>query len=123
MTVPGHTGMRPSVGLSPTVPQNAAGIRIDPPASEPSAIGTAPAATVAAEPALDPPVFNRGFHGFRVTPVSGEFPVPFQPNSGMVVLPMITTPASSMRSIIGELLSGTYSVLVREPRVAGNPLR
>ena len=86
-------------------------------------MGTAPVATVTAEPALEPPELRVVSQGLRVTPLSGEMPVPFQPNSGMVVLPMMTTPASSMRSIIGELVSGTYSVLVREPRVAGKPLR
>ena len=94
LTVPGQTGMALSVGLSPTTPQNDAGILIEPPASLPSATGTAPAPTVAPEPALEPPELRAGFHGLRVTPVRGELPVPFQPNSGVVVLPMTTVPAS-----------------------------
>jgi hypothetical protein len=99
--------MRPSVGLKPAIPQKAAGMRIEPPASVPSAIGTAPAATVAAEPALEPPELRAGFQGLRVTPVSGEMPVPFPPNSGVVVLPMMTVPASSMRWTMGAFSSGT----------------
>ena len=77
VTVPGHTGIRPSVGLWPVTPQNEAGMRIDPPASEPSAIGTDPAATVAADPELDPPQLRIVFQGLRVTPVSGEIASPF----------------------------------------------
>ena len=39
---PGIFGTSPKVGLCPTTPQNAAGMRIDPPPSVPSAIGVAP---------------------------------------------------------------------------------
>src|SRR5271165_690584 len=38
----------PNVGISPTAPQNAAGIRIEPPPSAPIAAGQSPAATAAA---------------------------------------------------------------------------
>ena len=41
---------RPRLGLSPTSPQQAAGMRIEPPPSLPWATGTIPAATAAAEP-------------------------------------------------------------------------
>jgi hypothetical protein len=37
------------------MPQNAAGMRIEPPWSPPNAIGTSPAATTAALPEDDPP--------------------------------------------------------------------
>src|SRR5262245_12220945 len=46
---------RPYVGLSPTMPQQAAGRRMDPPVSVPSAPTARPAATAAPEPLLDPP--------------------------------------------------------------------
>ena len=46
---------RPYVGLRPTTPHSAAGWRIDPPVSEPSASGVMPAATATADPPLDPP--------------------------------------------------------------------
>ena len=39
---PGSFGTSPKVGLCPTTPQNAAGIRIEPPPSVPRAIGVAP---------------------------------------------------------------------------------
>jgi hypothetical protein len=45
----------PRVGFSPTTPQHAAGTRPEPAVSVPSANGTTPRATSAAEPELEPP--------------------------------------------------------------------
>ena len=45
----------PYPGLTPTMPQKLAGCRTEPPVSEPSAAGTTPAATSAADPPDDPP--------------------------------------------------------------------
>src|SRR5436189_852221 len=56
---------RPLVGFSPVTPQKCAGMRIDPPVSEPSAAGTRRAATAAPEPEDEPPVICAGFHGLR----------------------------------------------------------
>ena len=55
--------MRPMVGLSPAMPLNAAGSRIEPPASVPSAPRHSPAATAAPEPLDEPPVTLAVFHG------------------------------------------------------------
>ena len=60
--------MRPRVGLRPTTPQNAAGMRADPPPSVPMWSGPINAAVAAAAPPLDPPGTWSGFHGFRVGP-------------------------------------------------------
>jgi len=60
--------MRPRVGLSPTKPQNAAGVRTEPPPSVPWPIATMPAATAAPEPPLDPPALCSVAHGLRVGP-------------------------------------------------------
>ena len=60
--------------LNPTIPQNAAGIRNEPPLSPPVANGTTPAATAAAPPAVEPPGDRSGSHGFRV------YSRPFHPN-------------------------------------------
>ena len=49
------SGTRPWVALKPDRPQSAAGMRIDPPPSDPVARGTSPAARAAAEPPEDPP--------------------------------------------------------------------
>ncbi len=46
---------RPKVGLMPTMPQHAAGWRIEAPVSLPRAAKARPAATAAAEPPLEPP--------------------------------------------------------------------
>ena len=56
---------RPRLGFSPTSPQQLAGIRIDPPPSEPCATGTSPAATAAAAPPLEPPAIRSRSHGVR----------------------------------------------------------
>ena len=55
--------IRPRVGLRPTRPQHDAGIRIDPPPSEPWATGTSPAATAAAAPPDEPPAIRVRSHG------------------------------------------------------------
>src|SRR4051812_29203391 len=83
----GQAGTRPNVGLMPKRPENAHGMRIDPPPSVPIVSGPIPEATAAALPPDDPPGVFAGFHGLRVMPVSGLSQTPFQPNSGVVVLP------------------------------------
>src|SRR5688500_16900147 len=60
----------PYVGRSPVTPQNADGVPIEPLVSEPSAYGTSPAATAAAEPLDDPPLQRSASHGLRVAPCS-----------------------------------------------------
>jgi hypothetical protein len=59
---------RPNVGFKPTIPQQAAGCRMDAPVSLPRAAIARPAATAAAEPPLDPPGWQSVFHGFRTAP-------------------------------------------------------
>ncbi len=56
------------------LPQSDAGWRIEPPVSDPSASGTNPAATAAADPPDDPPGTLPVFHGFLVGP-NAEFSV------------------------------------------------
>ena len=60
--------MRPRDGLSPTPPQKLAGMRIEPPISEPCAIGTIPAITAAIPPPVDPPAEYPARHGVQVLP-------------------------------------------------------
>jgi hypothetical protein len=59
------------VGLKPTTPQQAAGIRIEPPLSLPSAASTRFAASAAAEPPLEPPAIRPGARGFGTVPKCG----------------------------------------------------
>src|SRR6185369_17726651 len=86
-------GMEPSVGtreavlLNPTRPCRAAGMRMEPPVSEPSAAHAAPAATQDAAPELDPPGM-RGWFGsieaigtFAGVPKCGLMPTPENANS------------------------------------------
>ena len=76
----GDSGIRPCVGFSPMVPVNAAGMRIEPPASLPIDTRTMPAATAAAQPPLLPPGVSVGFRGYARDPsraVGDAFPVEF----------------------------------------------
>src|SRR4051812_40732000 len=61
-------GTNPNVGLNPTTPQHAAGARIDPAVSEPSAASATPAASAAAEPPLDPPAIRPAAIGLGTVP-------------------------------------------------------
>src|SRR5450759_4982733 len=83
----GRRPITPLVGLIPTRPQNAAGIRIEPPPSVAVAMGVMPAATAAAEPPLEPPGDQSSAHGFRVVPKSRLDVKPSEANSGRFVLP------------------------------------
>ncbi len=101
---------------------NEAGIRIEPPPSVPSANGQNRAASAADDPPDDPPGVMALFQGLRVVPVSGESVEPFQPNSGVVVLPMSTAPASRRRATVGaSSFQGPFGSTVREPRRVGQP--
>jgi hypothetical protein len=93
----GASGTRARVGLSPTRPQKEDGVRIDPPASEPCANGTAPDATEAAAPPLDPAVDRSTFQGLRVLPVARFSVVAAKANSDVVVRPRLIAPAARSR--------------------------
>src|SRR5205807_8067998 len=99
----------PVVDFKPNVPQNAAGIRMDPPVSDPSAIGTMPAATAAAEPPLDPPVMRSGAQGFPVRPHAETVLVPPAASSCWLVFPKRIASASRMRAITVESWLRTLS--------------
>src|SRR5437899_3106528 len=77
-------GTSPCVGLSPYTPQYDAGRIVEPVVWLPSASGTIPAATAAAEPLEEPPGVWPALCGLRVFPgVRGA-------NSVVTVLPMMT---------------------------------
>src|SRR3954454_14247778 len=61
-------GSRPGVGLSPTIPLNAAGTRPEPAVSVPRARSAMPSATATAEPELDPPDTYAGSTALRTAP-------------------------------------------------------
>src|SRR5208282_5500649 len=82
-----------------------------------------PVAAATAAPPLDPPGVILGFHGLRVMPVKGLSVTPFQPNSGVVVLPSSTAPASRRRATAGASSSHGWSgERALEPRKVGQPL-
>src|SRR5688572_5315337 len=103
------------------MPQNAAGWRTEPPVSEPSAIGTTPAATAAADPPDDPPGTRSGASGLRVGPnalFSVDDPIA---NSSRFVLPIITAPASRKRSMTVAVYGATYPSRIFEPQLTCIP--
>ena len=108
---------RPKVGFSPTVPQKLAGMRIEPPVSEPMPIGTSPAATAAPLPPLLPPGMRSRSQGLAV----GGLTVP-QANSCVRVLPISTQPAARRRSAQAESAScGKAMPAAVVPAVVGWP--
>ena len=122
MGLAGHTGTRPKLGLRPTTLQKLAGPRIEPPESVPVAIATIPDATAAPEPPLEPHVVHAGFHGLRVIPWSLLTVVPFQANSGVVVLPTMTAPWARKRSTtIASSFHGPAGSIASDPLRVGQP--
>src|SRR3972149_9755274 len=103
------------------MPQNPAGSLTDPPVSEPSASGTTPPPTAAADPPLDPPGTRDGSHGFRVGPnaeCSVDEPIA---NSSRLVFPMMMAPASRSRVTTVASYGGRQPSRIRDPQVVGTP--
>ena len=105
----------PNVGLSPATPQKLAGMRIDPPVSLPTATGTIPAATAAAEPPLDPPGTRSRFHGLRVLGRRSCWVVMPQPNSCDRVVPTTTAPARRRRATSSASCSAILPASTSDP--------
>src|SRR5208337_811172 len=101
----GNAGTRPNEGLIAGMPQNADGMRTEPAPSVPIATGPMPDATAAAAPPDDPPAVIFVFQGFLVIPVSRLSVVALMPNSGVLVLPNSTAPASRNRAVTGASTS------------------
>src|SRR3954463_565944 len=119
----GQAGTRPNDALMPKSPVKLHGMRIEPPPSVPTASGPMPAATAATAPPEEPPGVFCLFQGLRVMPVSGLSVTPFQPNSGVVVLPSSTAPCSRSRALAGaSSFHGPAGSTVFEPRRVGHPL-
>jgi hypothetical protein len=103
----GAVEIRPRDGLSPKRPQQEAGMRIEPPPSEPCASGARPPATAAAAPPLEPPGVRPGSHGLRQAPFRTDSVTAVVPNSGVFVLPSTTKPASRTRRTSSTSRTGT----------------
>src|SRR5205085_8124587 len=104
-------------------PHALAGIRIEPPPSDPFAAGTMRAATAAAEPPLEPPGMRDVFHGFRVGPYASGSVVGINPSSGVFVRPTKTKPAARRRAatVLSRSARHRRSRRKRIPRWNGSP--
>ncbi len=90
------------MALSPTTPQHAAGSRIEPPVSVPSAPAASAAATAAPEPLLDPPETWPSRHGFCTSPWCALSPKGPSASSVMLSLPSVIAPAATSRATAVE---------------------
>src|SRR6478736_1468785 len=115
----GSCGTRPYGGLKPTTPFHPAGIRIEPPMSEPVASVDVPDASDAPVPPDEPPTANSGFHGLRVTPHRRVWVNPAHENSGVVVRACAMPPAWRIRSAIGSVVVAISSFASSEPPLQG----
>src|SRR5680860_1499753 len=111
----------PYVGLTPTVPVTAAGWRIEPPVSVPTARGASKAATAADDPPPEPPGMRSVSHGLRVGPNAENSVDDPIANSSMFVLPRITQPASRRRVTTVASYGGTQPSRILDPQVVGIP--
>ena len=93
-------GTRACVGLKPTRPHSAAGMRKEPPVSEPRPATARPSATLTAAPDDEPPGMRctDGSQGLRGVPKCGLKPTPENANSVMLVRPTISAPAAFSRA-------------------------
>ena len=111
LSIDGASGRMPSIGsapwraFNPLTPQNAAGRRIEPAVSVPSAANAAPVATATAEPPLEPPALRSGSHGLAAAGV-----VTPKASSCVAVLPITTAPASRSRVTSGASRGGRIGV-------------
>src|SRR5688572_19412777 len=105
----------------PTMPQNAAGIRIVQPKSVPCASGSIPAATATAEPPEEPAGLNSGFQGLRVAPNNSLTVLAPVANSGVLVLASTIAPAALRRRTTSASSAGTLSSNSGEPNVVRMP--
>src|SRR5688572_145296 len=81
------TGARPGDGLKPTTPHMAAGMRSDPPVSEPVHSGSMSHASATADPPDEPPGLSEGSNGLPVAPHTKLRLFAPAPNSGTFVFP------------------------------------
>ena len=109
--------MRPHVSLGPTRPLYDAGMRMEPPPSDPVQKGTRPAATAAAEPPDDPPGVWSTLQGLRVVPCKSERVKDSVPNSGAAVRPTQMAPAALSRVTCVESSPATRSAKTRDASV------
>src|ERR1700684_2240790 len=79
----GLCATRPMLGLKPTTPQKLAGLRSEPPMSEPCASQAVPVASATAAPPDEPAAERDRSHGLRVAPNTSLKVLAPAPNSGV----------------------------------------
>src|ERR1700761_4187118 len=117
------SGTRPQVVFRPAIPQQAAGIRTEPPVSVPRATSASPAATATAEPLDDPPGSRPGSSGFTGVPDHAFTPLADQHSSVTLVLPTIRAPARRAAATTGPSATAglACSATTWHPAVVGRP--
>ncbi len=80
-----------------------------------------PAATAAADPPDDPPGVRVTSHGLRAGPQATGSVMPLAPNSGVLVLPKTTSPASIQRCTTVACSAAGSRISAREPLELGSP--
>ena len=113
--------MLPTVGLNPTTPQNAAGMRIEPPVSLPMDACPNRSATATPEPLDEPPACRAGSQGLQTSPVHGFSPVAPSAISCMFVLANTSAPASRRRRTTALSCGGSTGKGARVPAAMGAP--
>src|ERR1700722_17154017 len=111
----GWFGVSPGVGRIPTMPQNAAGTRIEAPKSVAWASGSIPDPTAPAEPPDEPAGDSAGFQGLRVAPNTALTVLAPVANSGVLVLPSRMAPAALRRRTTSASSVGTKSAWSGDP--------
>src|SRR5690606_16139431 len=100
-------GTTPGDGRKPTTPHLAAGMRSEPPVSEPVHTGSRSSASAAAEPPDEPPALRLGLNGLPVAPQTGLRLLAPAPISGTLVLPTRIAPAWRSRATSSTSCEGT----------------
>ena len=104
-------GTRWRLGLKPTMPQSAAGTRVEPPVSEPIEISHMPSAAATAPPEEEPPGMRARSAGLPGVPKCGLAPTPEKANSVMLVLATMTAPALRRRRTMTRVFRGRLAFL------------
>ena len=114
-------GTMPPVGLWPNTPLKKAGMRIEPPTSEPSPIGEAPAPTIAPSPPELPPAVRARSYGLLVRPHTLFELSNHMQSSEVFVTPSGIAPAERSRSTTVASLLATTSRRAHSPDEFGMP--
>ena len=119
----GRSAPSPRSASARTRRTSSAGMRIEPAPSPPWCRTSGTAAAAAAAPPLDPPARRRPATGSRWSRARGSVVSPFQPHSGVAVLPRITAPAARTTARTARRPLGHLLLVRSEPPVVRTPAR